>query len=359
VRVRTPRTDTRGGAAAGLLSDPAFVRGARSLLSDYARLTTDHSAVFVYDAEVKAVSRALRSIAADAGVRVTYRSAELDWAAIEKHLTVRCEAVLFFESGESHHTQPLLRHLSTSPYAPRAYRLFGATADTIRNGFRRRQATLRRRNWDLIAHARRAGRLIVDSDRGTRLRVGLDRAAGWTNTYGESADGYPGVLPPAEVNTRSADVDGVLVVDGALGSNIGWPLDARLDAHPVALRISHGRITDVDCRQRLVRDLIEEFLRVPQCNEVVEIGIGTNDGIRGFVPSDILLNERVASFHLGVGSADAEIAEQNLHLDFILGDCRILMGSHVALSNGRFAPPTAAVPDRRAYEVHVTLHDAL
>jgi hypothetical protein len=200
----------------------------------------------------------------------------------------------------------------------------------------------------------------VQSNRGTRLEVELDRAAPWANTYGEAADGYPGVWPPAEVNTRSADVDGILVADGAIGSNVGWPLDARLGANPVTLRISHGRITDVDSRHALVRKLVEEFLRVPHCNEVVEIGIGTNDGIPGFVPADILLNERVASFHLGVGSADADSAAQNLHLDFILGDCRILMGRHVALSKGQFARPTiAAIPDWRAYDVPVTLHDAV
>lgn len=312
----------------------------------------------MYDPDVRSVSGAIREIASDAGIRATCLSAELHWTTIAAALADGADAVLFLESGESHHTRALLDHLTTAPRPPRAYRLFGAISDAIRHGFRRRRATLRRRNWNLIAQARRAGRLRVDSDLGTRLHVGLDRTAGWANTYGECADGYPGILPPAEVNTRSADVEGVLVADGAIGSNLGWPLDARLGAHPVTLRISQGRIVDVDCRRKLVRDLIEEFLRVPQCNEVVEIGIGTNDGIREFLPSDVLLNERVASFHLGVGSADAEIAEQNLHLDFMLDECRIFMGPHLALSRRRFIAPTVA-PTRRDYDVPVSLHDAL
>jgi len=337
-----------------------FIQGASSLLSNYAHLGAGQSVVFVCDSDVGAVGRALGGIAVDAGIAVTRLSAESDWRAIQAHLTGRCDAVLFVESGESHHTQALLRHLSSKSRAPRAYRLFGATAGTIRYGFRRGRATLRRRNWDLIQHARRAGRLIVESHCGTHLVAGLDRAAAWANTYGEPADGYPGVLPPAEVNTRSAEVDGVLVADGAIGSNIGWPLDARLGANPVTLRICHGRVIDVDSRHTLVRDLVEEFLSVPYCNEVVEVGIGTNDGIPGFAPSDILLNERVASFHLGVGRADAENPAQNIHLDFILGDCRILLGRRVALSGGRFARPTiAAIPDRRAYTVPVALHDAV
>jgi hypothetical protein len=357
---RTGPAPPPAGPAVGLLRDREFLRGAGSLLSDYAHLTAGQSVVFVYDPEVARVCRALESIAVGAGIKVERVSAELDWTAIRACLKARCDAVLFLESAESHHTRALLGHLSAAPRPTRAYRLFGATAETIRHGFRRRPGTLCRRNWDLIARARRAGRLTVESDRGTRLTVGLDRAAPWANTYGEPADGYPGVLPPAEVNTRSADVDGVLVGDGAIGSNVGWPLDARLGANPVTLRIAGGRITDVHCRHALIRDLVEEFLRVPDCNEVVEIGIGTNDGIPGFVPSDILLNERVASFHLGVGGADALKAEQNLHLDFILGDCRILMGRHVVLSKGRFArPTTAAIPDRRAYDVRVALHDAV
>jgi hypothetical protein len=342
------------------MNDRAFARGARSLLSDYVRLGAGQSAVLVYDPAVGPVCRAVGAIATGAGVTIRTVSARLEWTAIRARLEARCDAVLFLESARSHHAAALRRYLSTRHDAPRAYRLFGATPETIRHGFRRRPAALRRRNWDLIQHARRAGRLSVVSARGTRLEVVLDRTAPWANTYGEPADGYPGVLPPSEVNTRSAHVDGILVADGAIGSNIGWPLDARLSSHPVTLRISGGRVTDVQSRHPLVRTLVEEFLSVPDCNEVVEIGIGTNDGIPGFVPSDVLLNERVASFHLGVGSADAEEAARNLHLDFILGDCRILMGRHVALENGRFARPAGgAIPDRRSYDVPVALHDAV
>lgn len=342
------------------MNDKAFIRGAESLLLDYACLAAGQSAVLVYDPEVEAVCRAVGAIALRAGITVRNISATLDWPAILAQIRQRCDAVMFLESGKSHHTWPLLDFLSTGGRTPRAYRVFGTTAETIRHGFRCSQAALRLRNWHLIERARRAGHLTVTSVCGTRLEVDIDRTAPWTNTYGEAADGYPGILPPAEVNTRSADVNGILVADGAITSNIGWPLDARMGAHPVTLHISRGRIAGVECRRPLVRDLIEEFLSVPDNNEVVEIGIGTNDGIRKFFPPDILLNERTASFHLGVGTADAEQKEQNLHLDFILGDCRIVMGDRVVLSNGQFDESTSEViPDRMRYDVPVILHDAL
>jgi hypothetical protein len=306
------------------MNDRAFIRGAESLLFDYAWLGAGQSAVFVYDPEVEALCDAIGAIALGAGITVRNISAALDWTAVLVHIRERCDAVMFLESGVSHHTWALLDYLSTGDHAPRAYRLFGTTAETIRNGFRRPQARLRLRNWALIEHARRAGHLTVASDCGTRLEVDI------------------------------------LVADGAIASNIGWPLDARLGAHPVTLRISRGRVTDVECRHAFVRDLVEEFFSVPNNDEVVEIGIGTNDGIPKFLPPDILLNERVASFHLGVGTADAEKKEQNLHLDFILGDCRIVMGGHIVLSNGQFVESTSEViPDRRLYDVPVSLHDAL
>jgi leucyl aminopeptidase (aminopeptidase T) len=287
-------------------------------------------------------------------------SASKKWPVIREQLEGRCDVALFLESGQSHHTRALRQYLKDDEGAPPAYRLFGATPETIRGGFRRKRAALRRRNWDLIDAARRAGRLAVRSEQGTRIEVGLDPATPWANTYGECADGYPGVLPPSEVNTRSADVEGVLVVDGAVGSNLGWPLDARLEGNPVTLRISGGKVTDVACRQKLVRDLVEEFLSLPETNEVVEIGIGTNDGIPSFVPSDILLNERIASFHLGVGGADARNPRQNLHLDFILGDCKLYFGNRLALSRGRFSRlRPAAISNPRKYEVPVIMHDAL
>jgi hypothetical protein len=342
------------------MNERAFVRGAESLLADYIHLTAGQSALLVYDPDVESVCHRVGAIAARAGIEVTSVSAALDWTALETPMKKRCDAVLFLESDQSHHTQDLLQFLRTTRRPPRAYRMFGAAAGTIRTAFKRRQATLCRRNWDLIANARRAGHLTVKSDIGTHLKVGLDWAAPWTNTYGEAADGYPGVLPPAEVNTRSADVDGVLVADGAIGSNIGWPLDARLRANPITLRILHGRVTDVDCRHTLVRDLVEEFLRAPDTDEVVEIGIGTNDGIAEFVPSDILMNERFPSFHLGVGSADAKDQTQNIHMDFMLGDCLVFMGNHLALQDRKFSRgTTTAIPDRNAYEVPVSLHDAL
>ena len=343
-----------------LAADEKFLAGASSLLSDYLHLASRKTVVFVCDPRVKAVSIALAVIAARAGISVRTVSATKKWPVIREQLEDRCDAALFLESGQSHHTRALRQYLKHDEGAPPAYRLFGATSETIRGGFRRKRAALRRRNWDLIDAARRAGRLAVRSDRGTRLEVGLDPATPWANTYGECADGYPGVLPPSEVNTRSADVEGVLVVDGAVGSNLGWPLDARLEGNPVTLRISRGKVTGVACRQRLVRDLVEEFLSLPQTNEVVEIGIGTNDGIPGFVPSDILLNERFASFHLGVGGADARNPNQNLHLDFILGCCKLYFGNRLALARGRFSRlPAAAVPNRRKYEVPVIMHDAL
>ncbi len=330
------------------------------MLLDYSGLSAPQSALFVYDPRVAEVCRALERIATEEGISVTRLSAERDWTNIQRHLAKGFDTAIVFEFGASHHTQALIEHLSDAPDTFRAYRLFGATANTIRFGFRRRRSTLRRRNWNLIMRARKGGSLMVENALGSRLEVGLDPSAPWTNTYGECADGYPGVFPPSEVNTRSLEVDGLLVVDGAIGSNIGWPIEARLNTHPVSLRISRGRIIDVDCRHKLTRDLIEEFLAAPHCNEVVEIGIGTNDGIPRFVSSDILINERYASFHLGVGSADLKNRQQNLHLDFILADCQIALGAHVILKgNEFFLPDTIPIPDWRNYDVEINLHDAL
>jgi len=78
------------------------------------------------------------------------------------------------------------------------------------------------------------------------------------------------------------------------------------------------------------------------------------------VPSDVLVNERVVGFHVGVGSADAADRWRNLHLDFIVLDCRVALGAHVILSHGRFAPArSGATPGLGRHPVPVRLHDAL
>jgi hypothetical protein len=350
----------RDGPASGIVHDPLFSRGARNMLLDYCGLRTGGRSLFICDPSVKQVCLAVEKIAVDEGIHVKRVTARLEWDRIRTHLENGFSSAIIFEFGESHHTQDFIDFLTRREKSFKAYRLFGATAETIRHGFRRRRNSLCARNWSLIQMARRAGQLTIESKRGTRLHVGLDSGASWSNSYGESADGYPGVFPPAEVNTRSLDVDGVLVADGAIGSNVGWPLDARLGSSPITLRILQGKVVDADCRHPLTRDLLWEFLDRPRCNEVAEIGIGTNDGIPYFVPSDILLNERFASFHLGVGSTQSRRLDRSLHLDFMLADCRIWMGTHMALHKRKFVVPNIAkIPDRISFEVNIRLHDAL
>jgi hypothetical protein len=354
------RSPGNSRAATELVRDPLFVRGARSMLFDYCGLHRGSRPLFVCDPVVKPVCLAVEKIAASEDIPVKRVSATLEWNRIQDQLEDGFNVAIIFQFAQSSHTQNFIDFLTLRERSFRVYRLFGASAETIRLGFRRRRATLCARNWSLIQIARRAGRMLVESVCGTHLRVGLDSGASWSNSYGESADGYPGVLPPAEVNTRSLDVDGVLVADGAIGSNIGWPTDVRLANSPITLRVLHGKVVDADCRHRLTRELLWEFLRKPHCNEVAEIGIGTNDGVSDFVSSDILLNERFAGFHLGVGSTQTGKLDRSLHLDFMLADCRIWMGSHLVFQKRKFVlPQITRIPDRSGYAVNVRLHDAL
>lgn len=340
-------------------TDPSFSRGTECLLFDYVGLTSGETLLLVHDPCVEAVAGQFTAVAERAHARVRRVSAELDWSSIVARLD-DCDVALFVELDASHHTVAVLDYLAERDCEPRIYRLFGATVETLCNGFRRSQSLLRRRNLGIIERALAANALAVVSPTGTHLELQVDRAACWTSTYGECAEGYPGALPPAEINTRTADVDGILVVDGAIASNLGWPLDARLRASPVTLHVASGTVTRVECEHVLVEQLIEEFLAVPGANEVVEIGIGTNDGIPDFSVADTLLNERYASFHLGVGLADERDPRRNIHIDFILGDCTVTAGEFTILEHGRFAAElddtTRPLP---TLDVAVKLHDAL
>jgi hypothetical protein len=340
-------------------TDPSFSRGTECLLLEYVGLRSGETLLLVHDPRVEAVAEQLTLVAEGVHARVRCVSADLDWPSIAARLD-DCDVALFVELDASHHTAAVLDYLAGRACAPRIYRFFGATIETVCNGFRRSQPLLRCRNLRIIERALAADALAVVSRSGTDLELRVDRTACWTSTCGECADGYPGVLPPAEINTRTADVDGTLVVDGAIASNVGWPLDARLRANPVTLHVESGTVTKVECEHALVEQLLEEFLAVPGANEVVEIGIGTNDGIPGFSAADILLNERYASFHLGVGLADERDPRRNIHIDFILGDCIVTAGHFTILEHGCFA---AALDDTTSplpiLDVAVRLHDAL
>jgi hypothetical protein len=340
-------------------TDPSFSRGTECLLFDYVGLTSGETLLLVHDPRVEAVAGQFTAVAERANARVRRVSADLDRSSVIARLD-DCDVALFVELDASHHTTAVLDYLAGRDCEPRIHRLFGATVETVSNGFRRSQSLLRRRNLRIIERALGDNALTVVSPSGTNLELQVDRTACWTSTCGECADGYPGVLPPAEINTRTADVHGVLVVDGAIASNLGWPLDARLRANPVTLHVASGTVTKVECEHKLVQQLIEEFLAVPGANEVVEIGIGTNDGIPHFSAADTLLNERYASFHLGVGLADARDPRRNIHIDFILGDCTITAGDFTILEHGRFAAElddtTRSLP---TLDVALKLHDAI
>ena len=171
------------------------------------------------------------------------------------------DAVVFLESRRRAITRGRCCATSRPAIAPAApYRFFGATAESVRSRFRRRQDALRRRNWDLIEHARRAGRVTVRKHRGTRLEVdsiGQRRGPILTARPRTATPGScrpPRSTPGAPTSTASSWPTGRSGPTSAGRSTRDWC------ANPVTLRIARGRITDVDSWHGSP-GRVEEFLR--------------------------------------------------------------------------------------------------
>src|SRR6185369_16826531 len=109
-------------------------------------------------------------------------------------------------------------------------------------------------------------------------------------------------------------VDGVLVADGAINCNMTCDVDdPRLAGRPVRVEIADGRATSMRCDDDRIAEFpgaffamentrrgplgAGEFSATENARRVGEVGLGTNVGIRRFVPMVSFINERVPTLH--------------------------------------------------------------
>jgi leucyl aminopeptidase (aminopeptidase T) len=239
--------------------------------------------------------------------------------------------LLTLERDTMSHSRQL--HRALAPYPQQAWtmlRLISASADLFKYALNVTPRTLSGVNGALLTRMMPAKVIHVSSSSGTRLDIELDsKRYRWLSNRGLRREGAFLILPPGEVSTFPANINGVLVADGAFNYAVSTSIDARLADHPVTIEIRYGRVVSYSCRDSSVRRLLGRFFDAKNTDRVGELGFGTNIGIQRFVPLNSHINERHPGVHLGLGAHqqrfDAVPYRCDIHLDLITSDATIVV----------------------------------
>jgi leucyl aminopeptidase (aminopeptidase T) len=197
-------------------------------------------------------------------------------------------------------------------------------------------------NEKLIRTLQNSAELEVKNRDGTSLRISLDKSFDWVNIDGftEAQFDLTCNLPVGEVATYSPHVNGVIYFTGSLLGTI--PIGRKYGPirKPIRIEIDNNIATNIECdNKQLQHDLAFCLYLDTYTNHVNEIGIGTNDSVRGELPGlNYKYEENHYGFHLGFG---ASLAQQNVtrltphHLDLIFNSAEIIIDGRL-LFDGEF-----------------------
>lgn len=252
-------------------------------------------------------------------------------ARLQAHVnadTSACLKLLTVERNTMSHTTLLRSLLDSHGGSWRAYRMINASADLFAHAFTVSPQRLSAVNGAMLERLMPASGIRVTSSSGTDLEIRLDSSRyRWVSNRGLWRSGGMTMLPPGEVSTFPAAINGTLVADGAFNVTAYTALDARLGHCPVTVEIEEGRMVAFSCDNPDVETLIRRCLTHPNADVVGELGFGTNYAIPEFVAMNSHINERRAGLHIGFGehSQRRDVAgySSDIHLDLITSDSTI------------------------------------
>jgi len=212
-------------------------------------------------------------------------------------------AVLTFERDTMSHTRALTSALSRyDPARLAVFRTISASAALFRTALLASPSQLSARNAALLYRLLPAKRLRIRTKGGTDLEVELDSDRHrWISNRGMARTGGTVILPAGEVATYPASISGVHIADFAFNLNAIVTRDARLNTHPVEVRIENGRVSEYRCADPGLTRFLDETLGRECAFNVGELGFGTNYRVRRPIRLNSHINERRPGVHIGLG----------------------------------------------------------
>ena len=238
-------------------------------------------------------------------------------------------------------------------------RIISASTEFFTKSLNVTPARLSDLNATLLERVKPAARARVKSSSGTDLEIAIDSEKyQWISNRGVWRPGGFTILPAGEVATYPADVNGVLIADGAFNANIVTKLDARLADNPVRVEIEHGAAVSLHCADPKLNEMFQLCLSSPHGRRVGEFGLGTNHGIDSFIPANSHINERRCGVHLGFGQHNQSLARvpyiADVHLDLITAGALVWLDDDPAPIDLERVVPTGAAHPADALDEDIT-----
>jgi hypothetical protein len=237
--------------------------------------------------------------------------------------------IFTLERDTMSHFQPLVETLQRfGPARCKILRVISASAEFFTRSMNLTPETLTARNASLLARLNGVRSMEVRTAGGTDLRIKVDSGKyDWISNRGVWRPGGFTILPAGEIATYPAEINGVLVADGAINCNMISELDMRLGDNPLTVEIENNQAVNFSC----AKDEIAEFVRAGFAMEfgrnVGELGFGTNAGVGDFIPHNSHINERHPGVHIGFGQHNQTQATvpylADIHMDLITNGATI------------------------------------
>jgi aminopeptidase len=186
---------------------------------------------------------------------------------------------------------------------------------------------------------RTSDRITVKSPAGTDIEATFNPNYTWIKTSGLIDRNYWSNLPGGEVWTAPDSVDGVFVVDGALGDYL-CPKYGDISATPVTLEVENGLLRDAHCQNPdLLADFTAYCRQAPNGDRVGEFALGTNIGVTEMI-GNLLQDEKVPGVHIAFGNPCASLTgtpwTSPTHIDAISRHTDVWADSTQVMAGGHY-----------------------
>ena len=187
--------------------------------------------------------------------------------------------------------------------------------------------------------AMEASEIVCKTPGGTDMRATFSKDIPWIPTSGIITPAKWGNLPGGETFTSPVQVDGVFVVDGALGDWLAFKHGDMAD-RPLAIEIVESRVVNVTCDDADAKADFEAYISAdPNGNRVGEYALGTNVAVPGII-GNMLQDEKIPGVHIAFGHPYTEHTgvdwSATTHIDVVGRDFDIWFDGTPIMQAGRY-----------------------
>lgn len=181
-----------------------------------------------------------------------------------------------------------------------------------------------------LIHRLYRGQTLEFRDRhGSTLHIPLNSIEQWTDING--IGNYD--LTPGEIASHSEAINGQINFVGTFLSTIPFARKYGVLQAPLSLRIENSSICQVASTVAGLEADFNQYLNAnPSNRRIEELGIGTNEGVKGLYARNAGFEERHCGLHLGLGGG----AAGSHHLDLIFSEGTLVLDGKT-LFDGQFA----------------------